>query len=163
VKFLVIFIFVVFLVQFCVILVRNGMFYVKTKSSNLVIVFYYVIDTMYIYSWKEWKNWPILVILYVKSSIFLSHMVFNLTMEWTPRPPWVRPDSCNLKMIRMCKKIIQMWSVQCHMSPCHSLSVYIYIYIYCQFKSQNLKAPIGTFAFTLKFSTIFLDVHTTEI
>ena len=54
-KFLVIFIFVVIiLVQFCVILVRNGMFYLeKNKSLNLVIVFYYVIDTVYIYSWKR--------------------------------------------------------------------------------------------------------------
>jgi hypothetical protein len=50
-NFLVIFIFlVIFLVQFCVILVRNGMFYIKTKSLNLVTIFYYVIDTVYIYS-----------------------------------------------------------------------------------------------------------------
>ena len=49
-KFLVIFIFVVIiLVQFYVILVRNGMFK-KNISSNLVINFYYVIHTMYIYS-----------------------------------------------------------------------------------------------------------------
>ena len=41
---------VVVLVQFCVILVRNGMFYKRTKSPNLVIVFHYVIDTVYIYS-----------------------------------------------------------------------------------------------------------------
>jgi hypothetical protein len=86
--FLVIFIFCsICLVQLCVILVRNGMFNKKTKSSNLVTKFYYVIDTVYIYSWKKLKtSWPILVILYVKSIFFLSHVVFNLTMEWTP--PW---------------------------------------------------------------------------
>ena len=50
-KLVVIFIFVVIvLVQLCVILVGNGMFYEKTKSSNLVTLFYYVIDAMYIYS-----------------------------------------------------------------------------------------------------------------
>ena len=50
--FFVIFIFVVnVLVQLCIILVRNGMFYKKKqKSSNLVTIFYYVIDTVYIYS-----------------------------------------------------------------------------------------------------------------
>ena len=46
-KILVIFIFVViFLVQFCVILVRNCMFYIIFFS-------YYVIDTVYIYTWKK--------------------------------------------------------------------------------------------------------------
>jgi hypothetical protein len=30
------------------------------------------------------------VILYVKSRFFLSHVVFNLTMEWTPRAPMIR-------------------------------------------------------------------------
>ena len=44
---------VIFLVQFCVILVRNGKFYEKHKPSYLVATFYYVIDTVYIYSWKE--------------------------------------------------------------------------------------------------------------
>ena len=40
---------------------------------------------MYIYSWKKLiKFWPILVILYVKVDFVLSHVVFNLTMEWTP-------------------------------------------------------------------------------
>jgi hypothetical protein len=53
-KFLVIFIFlVIVLVQFYVILVRNGMFYIKTKSLNFVTIFYYVIDIVYIYSWKK--------------------------------------------------------------------------------------------------------------
>ena len=28
----------------------------KKKSSNLVISFYYVIDTMYVYSWKEFDK-----------------------------------------------------------------------------------------------------------
>jgi hypothetical protein len=63
---------VIVLIQFCVILVRNGMFWINKKSSNLVIHFYYVIDTMYIYSRKEIiKFWPILVMLYWKSRIFL--------------------------------------------------------------------------------------------
>ena len=42
-----------FLIQFCIILVSNGMFYEKHKSSYLVTIFYYVIDTVYIYSWKK--------------------------------------------------------------------------------------------------------------
>jgi hypothetical protein len=44
------FILVFVLVQFCIILVRNGIFSRNKKSSNLVINFYHVIDTMYIYS-----------------------------------------------------------------------------------------------------------------
>ena len=43
---------VIFLVQFCIILVRIGMFYEKHKSSYLVAIFYYVLYTVYIYSWK---------------------------------------------------------------------------------------------------------------
>ena len=31
-------------------------FYFKNKSSDLIIVFYYVIDTMYIYSWKKFDK-----------------------------------------------------------------------------------------------------------
>ena len=50
-----IFIFVVmfFFVQLCIILVRNGMFYEQHKSLYLVAIFYYVIDTVYIYSRKN--------------------------------------------------------------------------------------------------------------
>ena len=44
-----------FLVQFCIILVRKGMFYEKHKLSYLVTIFPYVIDTLYMYSWKN--NW----------------------------------------------------------------------------------------------------------
>jgi hypothetical protein len=110
VKFLVNFIFVVvFLVRFCVILVRNGMFYIKTKSSNLVTIFYYVIDIVYIYSWKKMKKiWPILVILYVKSIFFLSHVVFNLTMEWTPRGH--RFSSCLFPRAGFLSWLINSWT-----------------------------------------------------
>ena len=53
-KKIVIFIFVVInLVQFCIILVRNSMFYKKHKSSYMVTAFYYVINTVFIYSWKN--------------------------------------------------------------------------------------------------------------
>ena len=53
-NFLVTFIFVVIiLVQLCVTLVRNNMFYEKQGSSILITIFYYVIDIMYIYSWKQ--------------------------------------------------------------------------------------------------------------
>ena len=70
---------VIFLVQFCIILVRNGMFYIKTKSSNLVTIFYYVIDTVYIYSWKKIeKIWLILVILYVECRFFSVAHGFQL-------------------------------------------------------------------------------------
>ena len=67
---------VMFLVQFCIILVRNGMFYEKHKSSYLVTFFYYVINTVYIYSWKNLiKFWPVLVMLYVKSVFFIARVV----------------------------------------------------------------------------------------
>ena len=53
-KFFVIFIFVIiFLVRFCVILVRNDVYYNNNKSSNLVTIIYYVISTVYIYSWQK--------------------------------------------------------------------------------------------------------------
>ena len=42
---------VICFVQFDIILVRNGIFYEKYKSSYLVTIFYYVIDTVYIYPW----------------------------------------------------------------------------------------------------------------
>ena len=45
-----------FFFQFCVILARNGMFYLKKISFNLVIYFYNVIDIVYIYSWKKMDN-----------------------------------------------------------------------------------------------------------
>ena len=69
---------VIVLVQSCIILVRNGVFYEKHKSSYLVTIFYSVIDTVYIYSWKKKliKFWPILVMLYVKSRFFfITHGV----------------------------------------------------------------------------------------
>ena len=76
-----------FLVQLCVILVRNGMFYEKNKIIKFGYNFYDVIDAMYIYSWK--KNDKILTYfgdpLCKKYILFLSHVVFNSTMEWTPR------------------------------------------------------------------------------
>ena len=76
---------VVCFVQFCIILVRNGMFYEKHKSSYLDTILYYVIDTVYIYSWKTIDKilthfGDALCIFYF---LFLSHVVFNLTIEWT--------------------------------------------------------------------------------
>ena len=74
------------LVQFCIILVRNGMFYEKHKSSYLVINFHYVIDTVYIYSWKIVDK----ILTHFGDALclfFLSHVVFNMTTEWTPRAP----------------------------------------------------------------------------
>ena len=52
----------------------------------MVTLFYYVIDIVYIHEKKLIKFRNILVMLYVKSTcFFLSHVVFNLTMECTPR------------------------------------------------------------------------------
>ena len=63
------FLVVICLVQFCIILARNGRKKTHThthKSSYLVTVCYCVIDIVYIYSWKKLiKFWPIFVILYV--------------------------------------------------------------------------------------------------
>jgi len=57
----------------------------KKRSSNLVTIFYCVIDTVYIYSWKKLiKFSPILVMQLRKNRFFFSHVVFNLTMECTP-------------------------------------------------------------------------------
>jgi len=62
-----------------VILVRNNIFYTKQRSSNLVTIFYYVIDTMHIYSRKKKiKFWPILVMCITKITFFfLPHVVVN--------------------------------------------------------------------------------------
>ena len=81
-----IFLFVdIVLVQFCIILVRNGMFYEDHKSSFLVTIFYYIIDTVYIYSWKKIDKTSSHFGDALCKKFFLSHMVFNLTIEWTPR------------------------------------------------------------------------------
>ena len=89
-KILVILIFVVIiLVQFYVILVRNGMFYSKNRSSNLITIFYCVIDTMYIYSWKKIiKIWPILVIQLNKSRCFFNARVHTKYSEVCPPCPF---------------------------------------------------------------------------
>ena len=78
------------LVQFCIILVRNDMFSKNKRSSDLVINFYYVIDAMYIYSWKKLiKFWPILVIQLRKSRFFLfahgSQFDIVVTSPWRNR------------------------------------------------------------------------------
>ena len=79
---------VIILVQFCIILVRNGMFSRNKRSSNLVINFYHVIDTMYIYSWKKMMNfWSILVMQLRKSRFFLfahgSQLDNGVPSPWT--------------------------------------------------------------------------------
>ena len=86
-NFFVIFIFVVIvLVQFCIILVRNGVFCENHKSSYSVTIFNCVIDTVYTYSWKKLiKIWPIFVTLYVQSRfIFLSHVVIKFDYRVNP-------------------------------------------------------------------------------
>ena len=40
---------VIFLVQFCIIVVKNGLFYEKHKLSYLVTIYYYIIGIVYIY------------------------------------------------------------------------------------------------------------------
>ena len=89
VNFFDIFIFVVIcLVQLCITIARNGMFYEKHKSSYLVTIFLLCNRYRVFYSWKTLINfWPILMMLYVKSKyiyILLSHVVFNLTIKWPP-------------------------------------------------------------------------------
>ena len=79
---------VIILIQFCVILVRNGMFYSKQRSSNLVTIFYYVIDTMYIYSWKEIDE----ILTHFghatyQSKFFLAACGVQLDNGVTPPPP----------------------------------------------------------------------------
>ena len=79
---------VIGLVRFCVILVRNGMFYWKIKSTNLVLNFYNVINIVYIYSWNFLiKTRFIFVMQLRKVDFFVSHEVFYLTMEWPPCKP----------------------------------------------------------------------------
>ena len=71
----------IFLVQLCIIIVRNSMFYIKIKSSNLVTNFYYV----YLLMTKKWKTFDLFWWSFIwKVYFFLSHVVFNLTMEWNP-------------------------------------------------------------------------------
>ena len=75
-----------FLIQLYIILVRNGMFYKKQKSSFLVTIFYYVIDIVYIYSWKTIdKILTHFGDILCKFFFLISHVVFNLTIKWTPR------------------------------------------------------------------------------
>ena len=76
---------VICLVQFCIILVRNGMFCYKNGSSNLVMNFYYVIDIIYTYSLKKSIIYLFLWCNLEKVDVFVSHMVFYLTMECIPR------------------------------------------------------------------------------
>ena len=86
--FFVIYIFVVIiLVQFYVILVRNNMFHKKNiDHSILVTISYYVIDTVYLFSWNKLINyWPILMMQLTETIFFWPNVVFNLTMEWPPR------------------------------------------------------------------------------
>ena len=60
---------------------------------------FYVIYTMYIYSWEKMiKCWPILGNQLTKSFLFfilylLPHVVLNLTMEWPPRVSFTRWDN----------------------------------------------------------------------
>ena len=64
------------------------MFYEKHNSSYLDTNLYYVIETLYIYSWKKIdKNLTHLgdaLCIFIFIFIILSHVVFNLTIEWTP-------------------------------------------------------------------------------
>ena len=60
----------------------------KRKSSNLVTIFYYVIVTVYIYSWKKKliKLWPILVMLYVHFFTFFRCNLFThgcSSLQWS--------------------------------------------------------------------------------
>jgi len=53
----------------------------EKRSSNLVTIFYYVIDPVYIYSWKKIDK----ILTYLEKVDFLfSHVVFNLINECTP-------------------------------------------------------------------------------
>ena len=66
------------------------MFYGKKEETNHQIwlpFFYYVMDTFVYLLVKEHliTIWSVLVIFYAKSTIFLIEVVFNLTMECTPR------------------------------------------------------------------------------
>ena len=89
------------LAQLCVILVRNGLFYKKTKWSNLVTISYYVIDTVYIYSWKKInKLLTVLVMLYVKSIFFwFTH---DVQLDDGVNSPCVRDPSYHAFQIYRC-------------------------------------------------------------
>ena len=57
------------------------MFYYKNISSNLVMHFYYIINIVYVYSWKKIDK--ILIHLWCnleKVDFFVSHVAFYLTM-----------------------------------------------------------------------------------
>ena len=58
------------------------MFY-KKKNIKFSYYFYYLIGTMYFYSLKKIsiKFWPILVMLYVKSSIFLHVKCLHVVVQ----------------------------------------------------------------------------------
>ena len=61
----------------------------EKKSSYFVTIFYYVEDTVYIYSWKKnGKFFTHFGDALCKKYIFLSRVVLNLTIEWTPGVWW---------------------------------------------------------------------------
>ena len=65
----------------------------KTNHHTWLPFFYYVIDTMYIYSWKEIDKKQLTHFDDAKCKkyiyFFLSHVVFNSTIEWTSRGYWL--------------------------------------------------------------------------
>ena len=83
----------IYLIQLCDILVRNGMFYEKNKSSNLVTHFYYVMDTWFIYSWDFFMVvWPILV-MQLRKKYILYVQTWCLTWQLSAPGPHPRPST----------------------------------------------------------------------
>ena len=97
---------VICLVQFCIILVRNGMLLWKIQTIIFRYHFYYIIDTVYIYPWKKLiKFWSILVRLYVKSSsrsflIIKIIITRGVQLDNRVNPPGWRHDHKNGSMMR---------------------------------------------------------------
>ena len=133
---------VIVLVQFCVFLDRIGMLYKKQREKIIKFgyhFFYYVIDTVYIYSWQKLiKFWFILVGFYVKRFflIFIIACVVQLhngvqplgvvQMVWANQPthsvlvgclnPYLQGTRVRVVSPQPCSDIIEhKWLLLCKM------------------------------------------------
>ena len=148
--FFVIFIFVVmFFIQFCIIIVRNGMFYENTNHRIWLPFFYYVIDTVYIYSWKIIDViLTHLVMLSVKRRFFLSHMVFNFTIEWNPHETHTQSNWYKIDIdldkhdvkheLAMCMRSASLLIIDmAHITLNMMFSVWLYLILLTLYLAQN--------------------------
>ena len=101
-KFSVVFVFVIIvLVQFCIILVRNNMFYYKKTNHQIWL------KILTMYEKKLIKFWPILVMLYVKSRFFFC-IARGVQLDNGVHPLGTL-NSTNIESLWMGLRIVSIW------------------------------------------------------